>query len=83
MPIVAKTIYRLSRAPARSATKTNPPKVAPIFSPRESPCEDVIGARGDVDVAGIVGVVVDCLVVPFVAEVVVGGVFVVATELLV
>jgi hypothetical protein len=51
--------------------------VVPIFSPRESPCEDVIGARGDV------GVVLGCLVVPFVADEFVGAVFVVATELLV
>jgi hypothetical protein len=54
--------------------------VVPIFSPKEIPCEDVIGAGGDV---GVAGVVVDCLVVPFVADEFVGAVFVVATELLV
>jgi len=48
--------------------------VIPIFPPGETPCEDVIVAGGDVG---------DWVVVPFVAEEFVGGVFVVATELLV
>jgi hypothetical protein len=47
--------------------------VVPKFPPGETPFEDVTTTRGDVG---------DC-VVPFVAEEFVGGVFVVATELLV